>query len=115
MRLIFLARKYLIEESGRPKDEHIALALAFYESVLREPDLDKAPYSTKLQAQRDICTLLGLNAPTKIAPTTPDGDDSYTPIDVELLKILTAEETEVFLRACYKMRMARPGGDRSSN
>ena len=58
----------------------------------------------KLQANRELCQLLGLYAPTKIAPTTPDGDEPYRPLDVTKL---TTEELEVLYRA--RQRLAAGG------
>lgn len=56
-------KRLLLERLGRDYDEMRSESLAFYESVIRNPE---ASLSAKMEAQRCIDTLLGLNAPHKI-------------------------------------------------
>jgi hypothetical protein len=87
------ARDYLIERSNRPRELWTAEALGLLEAIIRDPNSEP---SSKLQANRDLCVLLGLAAPTKIAPTTPDGESPYQPLDVSKL---TDAELEILHRA----------------
>jgi hypothetical protein len=61
------------------------------------------------------CEILGLNAPQKVAPTTPDGDHSYQPYQM-LVKEMTDEELETIDRIAQRHRqlVSGAGGSRSN-
>lgn len=57
---------------------------------------------TVLQCSRERRTILGLDAPTKVAPTTPEGDEPYLLTIVEAekkLKDLTTEQLQTIAAA----------------
>lgn len=66
------ARKLMREETGRPKDEHVADSYAFYCSVIADPN---ASHKDKLRAQELLDKLLGLPVPFRIAQTDSKGND----------------------------------------
>jgi hypothetical protein len=88
------ARKYILERTGRDKDEHVAQAYTFYESIMRDPEASRGE---KMAAQRDIRQLLGLDAPLKVASTTPDGDAVTRNINLVVEK-LPDEDLQVLRR-----------------
>jgi len=75
-------------------DQHIALHLAKLERV-QEETWKERQWSAYLTALEQHAKLLGLNAPTKLAPTTPDGQAAWQPEQAsddfyqDLLTILT--------------------------
>ncbi len=73
------AREYLVERSQRPKKDHVADAMALYEKIIRHPE---STASEQMAAQAAIRQMLGLDQPTKIAPTTPDGESRLIPREV---------------------------------
>lgn len=87
------AKSLMLSRTGRPKDEHVAEAYEFYARTIRNPS-ENVDLADKMRAQDSICRLLGLDAPTKIAPTTPDGKHPYQADDT--IKSLTVDEL-VFL------------------
>ncbi len=76
-RYLARARRRLVEESGRPQEEHRLDALRFFESVVSGPD---ATLSERMHAQAEICHLLGLYAPKRLAH---GGDAGAPPIKTE--------------------------------
>lgn len=69
------ARKSLLEESGRPANEHRADAYAFYKGMVENP---KLPPLTRLRAQELTVKLLGIEGPIKVAQTDTQGNDIAT-------------------------------------
>ena len=65
-----LARERRLKQVGVPKEVLIAESFGFLLSVLRDP---KANWRDKIAARKEANAFMGLNAPTKIAPTTPEG------------------------------------------
>ncbi|HEV3023438.1 MAG TPA: hypothetical protein VGX76_13280 [Pirellulales bacterium] len=64
------AREKILEGTGKPKDEHRAEALAFYETLKTSPE---SPVVAKIKAQERIDKLLGLEAPQKLEHAGADG------------------------------------------
>jgi hypothetical protein len=66
------ARKQAIKNSQRPKEDHLAQAVAFNKAVIRSPD---AKWSDKLAANRDNSELLGLYPPrtARLEASRPGG------------------------------------------
>lgn len=64
------ARELLLEESGKPKEEHRAEVLGEYQVVLRDKE---AAHSDKLQALKGKREMLGLDAPKRAEISTPEG------------------------------------------
>lgn len=82
------AKLLLVADVADGKDVMRAQSYATYLKVLTGSADDK----DKIAAQARIDKLFGLEAPTKIAPTTPDGEKSYEQLtDAELdARILAA-------------------------
>jgi hypothetical protein len=91
------AREYLIEQSGRSREEWVAEMLGVYEQALADPAADA---DQKFGAADRICRLLGLDKPIKIAPTNPEGDGPAEVVYTFDLESLTDDE----LRVLRKMR-----------
>lgn len=104
------ARQYLIDRTNKPKEAHIADAFGLYEAIIRDSG---ATHSLKMQAQGEINSLLGLAAPTKIAPTTPDGEHSYA--SDEFLKQLSMDELKVLHGIHLKLRAGKLGQQGQQN
>jgi hypothetical protein len=95
------ARKQIIAASGKSKKEHRLEALRFYESVITGPD---ATLRERMDAQSEICKLLGLNAPTRLRhggdrgapPIETKGEVvetvAYTREDAQRLEAMTVDE-----------------------
>jgi hypothetical protein len=77
------AREAIIAETGKPKAQYAMESLAFWESIVSGPD---ATLRERMDAQREIDSLLGLHAPMKIAPTEPDGVNPYAHLSDEELR-----------------------------
>ena len=60
--------------AGSNRDQLIAESFGYYMTVIKNPN---ASQKDKNQARKQADELLGLNAPKKIAPTTPDGKNPY--------------------------------------
>lgn len=73
-RYIRLARDRMLQETSYSRDDLVAQSFCFYMDVLRSSDSTTAE---KLQARKLADNLLGLPAPKKIAPTSPDGEMTY--------------------------------------
>lgn len=59
--------------------------------AIEEAAWNEKDFATILKAMKRRADLLGLDAPSKIAPTTPDGNDEYTGLtDTERLERLAA-------------------------
>lgn len=85
------ARQILLTELKAEREEHTGRSLSVYRSILSDP---KAKIKDRLAAQRRIDRLLGLEAPTRVALTDPDGNTAATPtvnIAVNLSKLSTEE------------------------
>jgi hypothetical protein len=76
------AREAIIAETGKSRVQHALESLAFWESIVSGPD---ATLRERMDAQREIDSLLGLHAPVKIAPTMPDGEKPYASLSDEQL------------------------------
>jgi hypothetical protein len=73
------ARDLILLKLRSDRDEHRAMALAFYQTVRADAS---ASFMERLRAQQQIDHLLGLHAPWKVAQTTTDGKD-VLPTDVD--------------------------------
>ena len=69
------ARKFLLEESGRPANEHRADAYGLYVTMIENKSL---PPLTRLRAQELMVKLLGIEGPVKYAQTDTQGNDIAT-------------------------------------
>lgn len=106
------AKRYLEEalqvlhSKARREDEenlltHLAKSIALLEQIINDPE---ANHSTKMQAQRDLAMLLGLNAPAKVAQTTVAGDDIF---DLQhVMSLCSEEELQVLVR--IRQRLLNP-------
>jgi hypothetical protein len=105
-RLLAAARRRLLARSGKTKQQHLQEALDFWESIVTGPD---AQLGQRMDAQRELSKLLGLNAPLRHAH---GGDPAAPPIPVEgavevrEVVVTTREEARVYLEA---MRQGRNG------
>ena len=72
-------------------DTLVSESYQFYLSVLKNPN---ATQKEKIEARRRADELLGLNAPKKIAQTTPDGKNPYK----ETVKALSTEQLELLTK-----------------
>jgi hypothetical protein len=77
------ARKQILAQSKRPADVHRAEAVAFYKSLIGNPDVSD---KTRVTAQRYLCKLLGLEGPEKHAITDAKGNDIANPTDSERIQ-----------------------------
>ncbi len=75
------AKQHLLERSQRPRDDVIGEVLGTYEDVLRNPE---ATVRDRLEASAAIRELFGLDAPRKIAATTPDGRESAALVNFDM-------------------------------
>lgn len=66
-----------VEELRAVENARYDVALAGLWPEVKDGDVDSVNAFVKLSARR--CKLLGLDAPTKIAPVTPDGTGPYRP------------------------------------
>lgn len=73
------ARDRILLKLRSDRDEHRAMALAFYQSIRADAS---AGFSDRLKAQQQIDHLLGLHSPWKVSQTTVDGKD-VTPDNVD--------------------------------
>jgi hypothetical protein len=94
------AREYLIEQSGRSREEFVSEAVGFYEGVLRDPE---AILRDKFMAQAALRELLGLDMPFKIAPSLPDGEA----IPATLVADMSMEELAVLRSLHLRVQAAR--------
>lgn len=69
-RYMVRAREILMEELGKPKDEHRSDVLGEYQQILHTED---ATHSDKLQALKGKREMLGLDAPKRTELSGPDG------------------------------------------
>lgn len=88
-RYLSRAKSRMIEESGKTKEELRTDSLNFYLAIARDLTAD---HRSRLQARERIDRLYGLDMPIKVAPTTPDGEQSYkhitdTELDARILEI----------------------------
>lgn len=85
------AKEILLVELKEERDEHAGRSLAFYRSVIADPAVKM---KDKLVAQRRIDLLLGLQAPTRVALTDPEGNTPAAPtiqVGVDLSGLSTDE------------------------
>lgn len=97
------ARSYLIEQVVKddPRDL-IAAGVEVYQSVLRDP---AASRGERMQAQRELNIMLGLNMPIKIAPTDPTGEHEYGAAQIEAaIKEMSDAELEHLAAASARLR-----------
>jgi len=78
-----LARERMLAETQKDKQEHVCDSFSFYKSIVEDP---KVRPVDRIRAQEQIDRLLGLQQPQKVAPTTPDGEGSWTPETTEQLR-----------------------------
>ena len=69
------ARKALLEESGKPENEHRTDAYNLYITIIEDKNL---PPLTRLRAQELLVKLFGLEGPIRIAQTDTQGNDIAT-------------------------------------
>lgn len=93
LRYVSRARDNLTAALGESRTTHRARSLAHYQSVLSDP---KATRKEKMHAQLRIDKLLGLEAPTMIAPVTPGGKS--------LFRVAAGKMTKEQLEAVAAMR-----------
>jgi hypothetical protein len=74
-RALELARERLDKDRGRLMARHLLQRRAMYARAMKAGD-----WRTALSVAKDEAELLGLYPPKKIAPTTPDGEESYEPV-----------------------------------
>ncbi|XZE35331.1 hypothetical protein SH501x_000821 [Pirellulaceae bacterium SH501] len=101
----YLARARLLqlEDLREERDVHRASSLAFYKSVLSDP---QASVIAKINAQRRIDQLLGLEVPFRVAIATANvGNQKPDDID-SMLAVATVEELKV-MRGLYERRSDR--------
>lgn len=98
-RYIARAKKQLLARTGRAAEQHRAEAFHFYENIMRKPGSGMKAIRLKMEAQEAIRTLLGLDAPTKIANTTPDGT-----ISTDVLRAAFERMTDDQLLALSQIR-----------
>jgi len=107
------ARQWMMERADKSKDEFVAEALATYESIINNTEATNMDIS---QSQDAICRLLGLNAPAKVAPTTPDGERPYSPEEAERITAeMSSDELEVLHKIHDRMKNLATGHARSDN
>lgn len=85
------AKQILLLELKEERDDQCARSLAFYRSVLSDAT---AKTKDKINAQRRIDLLLGLQAPTRVALTDPEGNTPAAPtiqVGVDLSGLSTDE------------------------
>lgn len=78
------AMEELQQETQQEASSYRAVQLARYENMLLylQPKIKKGDIKAIDSARRildSLSSLMGTNAPTKIAPTTPDGKEQYNP------------------------------------
>ena len=83
-------RAQIKKRARQDTDAWVAGELEKLEAI-EEAAWTEKDFSTLLKCMKRRADLLGLDAPTKIAPTTPDGNDEYTGLtDTERLERLAA-------------------------
>jgi hypothetical protein len=82
-RAIYEARKRLMDAIKGDKDELRAFCFNVLQDIATSPI---AKPGEQVKAVTAMADLLGLNAPTKIAPVTPDGESSWSPESTEELR-----------------------------
>jgi hypothetical protein len=103
-RYMEVAHRYFAEATERDREQllgrHLMQRRALYARALKENDL-----RTALQVLRDEAALQNLYPPTKIAPTTPDGENSYQPQQAYQLAVqeLTTEELRIMVKLKQKV------------
>lgn len=103
---ISLAREDMVVESGKPRHEHIADAYTFYTELKRKSKDD----NVRFKAQKEICRLLGLNAPVRIS-----GADGQGPVQVQHAHlVVSVDDLKMPLEERKKLLQAiRDRGDSS--
>ena len=113
LRYLRIARDRLRDENGLTdeftledmKVQHYAIAMRKF----RECEDDK----DQLAALKHAGSIYGVQTPTKIAPTTPDGKQSYSPVK-EALRLLSVPELEVLQKVRDRIdAMQTPPGSRT--
>ena len=95
-------RAWLLAQANRPREDFVAEAITFYESIIRDPEVD---LRHKEDAQLALREMLGLDMPFKIAPTTPDGGSPYVPKKV--LAEMSDDELAVLRRLHLRIQQYR--------
>lgn len=94
-----LARASLVEAAGQPRDILVAQSLGFLMSVLHD---SSARARDRVAACKEANSLLGLHAPTKIAPVTPEGKPLPMIFNVRP-EDLTDDELALLLRMKHRL------------
>lgn len=102
------ARDNLVQALDCSREELIADAYGYYMQILHDKNADA---NVRLKARQSADRLLGLRAPIKIAPTTPDGDEPYRMV----VEQLDTEDLENLMRIRDKMRDIATGEPESAN
>jgi hypothetical protein len=68
------ARARMVDESGKTEKDLRTDSLNFYLSIARDQTAD---HRSRLIARERVDRLYGLDKPIKVAPTTPDGEQSF--------------------------------------
>ena len=79
------ARKILQSSTEIEREGEIGKALARYELIFYKSFAAKN-YKVALAAQKSICDLFGLNAPTKTAITDTDGNNIPSAVTIEIIE-----------------------------
>lgn len=88
-RYVYRAREEMVKRLKRSPEEFRSNALAFLEKVIGNPN-DKT--TDRLKAQEQLCDLLGIKAPTKLAMTDPEGNPMLQPDVKVFINNLTVSE-----------------------
>lgn len=107
-RYMRLARESLVEAISIPKEDLVAQSYGFYMGVVSSTD---AELKEKLSARAAADKLLGLPAPIKVAPTTPDGKQPWK----EAVSGLTDDELRAITKAGERMREVVAGASGSGS
>jgi hypothetical protein len=95
-------RAWLVEASSLSKDEMKSVFHEFYLGIIRNPDFDKWTASHRLEAVASLRQMHGIDQPTKIASTTPEGESSVLPVGR-----MTTEELEFLFKLRQRIENER--------
>ncbi len=102
-RVLRRARDSLLERVARPKADIIGEILEIYQGIIRDPE---SSTRDRLDATEAIRSMFGLDAPRKIATTTPDGETTaagLAHVNIQMLS-LTNPLKESLLAAAFALR-----------
>jgi hypothetical protein len=102
-RILRKARDFLLERAARPKSDIISEILEIYQGIIRDPE---SSTRDRLDATEAIRSMFGLDAPRKIAATTPDGESAaagLAQVNIQMLSLTDAHK-ESLLAAAFALR-----------